>query len=661
MISKQSIDKIFSTIRVEEIVGEYVQLKRAGSNFKGLSPFHEEKSPSFVVSPSKQIWKDFSTGKGGTAISFLMEIENFTYPEALRHAAKKYAIEIEEDQREFSEEAKNAQSERDILYKIHEVANDYFQNILWENDEGRAIGLSYFRERELKDDIIKKFQLGFSPEKKNSFTEYAIEKGYSKEILEKSGLAIFPENAPNGIDRFRERVMFPIHSFSGRVLGFGARILKNNIKTAKYLNSPETEIYHKSNVLYGLNQSKQAISRKNICLLVEGYMDVISLHMSGIENVVASSGTSLTTEQIKLIKRLTENVTILFDGDNAGIKASFRSIDMLLTEGMNIRVLLFPDGDDPDSFARKHPQEYVEKFIENQAMDFIDFKAEILLKEVGNDPIKKAEAIRDIVKSVGFVQNALKREVYLKEVSNKFGLSEQSLFNELDVQRQVNQNHNQHAQQQKEIAAPVKMEIVPFDEEKSDPYLYEILFMENKLIEDMLMFGDVVVKRTDDNNTEYQITVIEEILHHFDEEQYKFLVKGNEIIINQVKEGIQNDELRSGSFFITFMDEEITTKVVDALIPKDDLENWASRNINPPNYGDKVAEHVKGNVLLHKFRYIDYLIKEIDGQLDTYRDTDEVKYLELLKKITLLKQVSMRLNDIIEYTPVKAIYVDRKR
>ncbi|GAA4153207.1 DNA primase [Chryseobacterium ginsenosidimutans] len=661
MISKQTIDKIFSTIRVEEIVGEYVQLKRAGSNFKGLSPFHDEKSPSFVVSPSKQIWKDFSTGKGGTAISFLMEIENFTYPEALRHAAKKYGIEIEEDQREFSEEAKNAQSERDLLYKIHEIANDYFQNFLWEVEEGKSIGLSYFKERELRDDIIKKFQLGYSPEKKNSFTEFAIEKGYSKEILEKSGLSIFPENAPNGIDRFRERVMFPIHSFSGRVLGFGARILKNNVKTAKYLNSPETEIYHKSNVLYGLNQSKQSISRKNVCLLVEGYMDVISLHMSGIENVVASSGTSLTTEQIKLIKRLTENVTILFDGDNAGIKASFRSIDMLLTEGMNIRVLLFPDGDDPDSFARKHPREYVEKFIENEAMDFIDFKAEILLKEVGNDPIKKAEAIRDIVKSVGFVQNALKREVYLKEVSNKFGLSEQSLFNELDVQRQVTQNQTQHVQQQKENAAPAKMEIVPLDEEKADPFLFEVLFMENKLVDHMLMFGDIVLKRTDENNGEYQITVIEEILHHFDEEQYQFLVKGNEIIINQVKEGIQNDELRSGNFFVTFMDEEITTKVVDALLPLDDLENWASRNIFPPNYGDKIADQVKGDVLLHKYRYIDYLIKETANELDKYSDSDQVKYFELIQKISLLKQASIRLSNIIEYSPIKGIYVNRRK
>lgn len=661
MISKQTIDKIFSTIRVEEIVGEYVQLKRAGSNYKGLSPFHEEKTPSFVVSASKQIWKDFSTGKGGTAISFLMEIENFTYPEALRHAAKKYGIEIEEDQREISEEAKNAQTEKDLLYKIHEVANTYFQEILWDDREGRSIGLSYFKERELKDDIIRKFQLGYSPEVKNAFTAYALEKGYSKDILEKSGLSIFPENSPAGVDRFRERVIFPIHSFSGRVLGFGARILKNNVKTAKYLNSPETEIYHKSNVLYGLNQGKQAISRKNACLLVEGYMDVISLHMSGIENVVASSGTSLTTEQIKLIKRLTENVTILFDGDNAGIKASFRSIDMLLTEGMNIRVLLFPDGDDPDSFARKHPQDYVEKYIENEAMDFIDFKAEILLKDIGNDPIKKAEAIRDIVKSVSFVQNALKREVYLKEVSNKFGLSEQSLFNELDVQKQITQNQTHHVQQQQKDKAVPKMEVVPLDEEKEDPFLFQVLFMENKLVEHMLAFGDIVLKRRNEQNEEYEITVIEEILHHFEEEQYTFLIKGNEIIIEQVREGIQKDELRSGNFFVSFMDEAITNKVVDALIPLDDLENWASRNIYPPNYGDKVADQIQGDVLLHKYRYIDYLITETAKELDQYSNTDETKYYELIKKITLLKQASIRLSNIIEYSPIKGIYIDRKR
>lgn len=653
MISKQTIDKIFSTIRVEEIVGEYVQLKRAGSNFKGLSPFHEEKSPSFVVSPSKQIWKDFSTGKGGTAISFLMEIENFTYPEALRHAAKKYAIEIEEDRQEFSEEAKIAQTERDILYKIHEIANDYFQNILWENEEGRSIGLSYFRERELKDDIIRKFQLGYSLEKKNSFTEYAIEKGYSKEILEKSGLSIFPENSPAGIDRFRERVMFPIHSFSGRVLGFGARILKNNIKTAKYLNSPETEIYHKSNVLYGLNQSKQAISRKNVCLLVEGYMDVISLHLSGIENVVASSGTSLTTEQIKLIKRLTENVTILFDGDNAGIKASFRSIDMLLAEGMNIRVLLFPEGDDPDSFARKHPQEYVEKFIENEATDFIDFKAEILLKDAGTDPIKKAEAIRNIVKSVSFVQNALKKEVYLKEVSNKFGLSEQSLFNELDIQKQITQNQTQH--QPKEQQKPAKLEVVPQQAELEDSVQFNIIHQENKLIDTMLMFGDMVLERQDANLEKYEITVIEEILHHFEDENYEFQIPTNQKIIENIKIGIENEEIRAGNFFITLMDEDITLKVADALLSPDDLSDWSTRNIFPPAIGDHLAAEVEANILIHKYYYIHLLIRKMTADLENHRENNPTAYFDSIKKIMMLTEFSRQLATKLEWSPITKV------
>ena len=656
MITKETIDKIFSTIRVEEIIGEYVQLKRAGSNFKGLSPFHEEKSPSFVVSPSKQIWKDFSTGKGGTAISFLMEIENFTYPEALRHAAKKYGIEIEENVREYSEEEKQSQTERDLLYKIHEVANDFFQDQLWKSEEGKMIAYSYFKERELRDDIIKKFQLGYSPEKKNAFTEFALEKAYSKDILEKSGLSIFPENSPSGIDRFRDRVVFPIHSFSGRVLGFGARILKNNVKTAKYLNSPETEIYHKSNVLYGLNQGKQSISRKNLCLLVEGYMDVVSLHQSGIENVVASSGTSLTTEQIKLIKRLTENVTILFDGDKAGIKASFRSIDMLLSEGMNIRVLLFPDGDDPDSFARKHPQEYVENFIDKEAKDFIDFKAEILLKDAGNDPIRKAESIRDIVKSVAFVQNALKREVYLKEVSNKFGLSEQSLFNELQIQTNVTQQQESKPKFEEKKATP-KLEVVTTSEEK-DNISFKVISLENKLIELMLMFGDVIVKRHNTEGKSYEITVIEEILNHFEEEDYNFQIEANKRIIQNVKEGILNNELRNGDFFVNLMDEEITTKAVDALILPDELQNWSSKNIYPPNIGDKISSQVSEDILIHKLYYIDYLIQDIDSKLDGYAEDDE-RYFEELKKITLLKKLSMALSDNLKRAPVTKSHIKR--
>lgn len=638
MISQKTIDKIFSTIRVEEIIGEYVQLKRAGTNFKGLSPFHEEKTPSFVVSPSKQIWKDFSSGKGGTAITFLMEIEGFTYPEALRHAAKKYGIEIEEDQVEYSEEQKKAQSEREILYKIHEVANTFFQENLWKTQEGKTIALSYFKERELHDDIIKKFHLGYSPEKKNAFTEYALAKGYEKEILEKSGISIFPENSPSGIDRFRERVIFPIHSFSGRVLGFGARILKSNVKTAKYLNSPETEIYHKSNVLYGLNQSKQAISRENLCLLVEGYMDVISLHQSGIENVVASSGTALTTEQIKLIKRLTENVTILFDGDAAGIKASFRSIDMLLSEGMNIRVVLFPDGDDPDSFARKNPRDFVEDFIKNQAKDFIDFKAEILLKEANNDPIKKAEAIRDIVKSIGFVSNALKQEVYLKQVSTHFGLSEQSLFNELGVQKQVVQ---QQKPAEKREANVVKLEKVQEFTETINP----LLVLEEKLVELMLKFGQFKLFRKTPDNENYETTVIEEIINHLEEDQYQPISPLNQRIIEEIKAGIRQNELRSSDFFKTFMDEEVVTKTADALINAHETSNWEKHNIYFSKEEELVDKIVKDVIIRHKREFVVKIINDLKHQISEENSAET--YLKIINLTKLKNKIDENLFRIL--------------
>lgn len=635
MISKATIDKIFSTIRVEEIIGEYVQLKRAGSNFKGLSPFHDEKTASFVVSPSKQIWKDFSSGKGGTAISFLMEIENFTYPEALRHAAKKYGIEIEEDTRELTEDEKKSQTDKELLFKIHEVASNFFQEQLFETEEGKTIGYSYFKERALRDEIIKKFQLGYSPEKKNAFTEYALDKGYSKEILEKSGLSIFPENSPNGVDRFRERVIFPIHSFSGRVLGFGARILKNNLKTAKYLNSPETEIYHKSNVLYGLNQSKQSISKNNLCLLVEGYMDVIALHQSGIENVVSSSGTALTVEQIKLIKRLTENVTILFDGDKAGIKASFRSIDMLLSESMNIRVLLFPDGDDPDSFARKHSQEYVENFIQKEAKDFIDFKAEILLKEAGDDPIKKAESIRDIVKSVGFVQNALKQEIYLKEVSNKFQLSEQSLFNELNVQKQL-QKQQSTPQHKQEAPIKPKLEKVPDVIDSVNP----ILVLEEKMVELMLKYGDRILNRTDEENNAYQITVIEEIITHLEVDQCEIQSPLNQKIIDEIKSGIAENELRSGNFFMTLMDEEITGKIADALVEPYENSDWGKYQIFFSTEEEVLPKLVQDVIFRYKREYILKIINDMKMQLSQNENNDET-----YKKIISLNQLRKELDE----------------
>lgn len=640
MITKQTIDKIFSAIRVEEIVGEYVQLKRAGSNFKGLSPFVDEKSPSFVVSPSKQIWKDFSSGKGGTAISFLMEIENFTYPEALRHAAKKYGIEIEEDKRELSEDEKKAQTDRDLLYKIHEVANDFFQNQMLETEEGKNIGYAYFKERELKDEIIKKFQLGYSPETKNAFTEFALEKGYSKEILEKSGLSIFPEHTPNGIDRFRERVIFPIHSFSGRVLGFGARILKSNVKTAKYLNSPETEIYHKSNVLYGLFQSKQSISRENLCLLVEGYMDVVALHQSGIENVVASSGTALTIEQIKLIKLLTENVTILFDGDAAGIKASFRSIDLLLSEGMNIRVLLFPDGDDPDSFSRKHPQDFVENFIKTQAQDFIDFKAEILLKEAENDPIKKAEAIRNIVKSIGFVNNVLKQEVFIKQIATQFGLSEQSLFNELGIQKQVVAQQNRPIRKEETFTPKLEKVAEVF------PTINPLYILEEKLVELLLKYGDRILERKDAEGNPYQITVIEEIVNHLNEDSCEIQSPLNQKIIEEIKQGIAENEIRSGTFFMTLMDENISGKIADALVEPYETSDWNKHNIYFSTEEELVPRIVQDVIFRHKREYIVKLIHDSKTELSEQKANDET-YEKIIKLTQLKNKIDEKLYRIL--------------
>lgn len=634
MITKETIDKIFSAIRVEEIIGEYVQLKRTGSNYKGLSPFVDEKTPSFVVSPSKQIWKDFSSGKGGTAITFLMEIEGFSYPEALRYAAKKYGIEVEENLRELTEEERKAQTDKDLLYKIHEVANHFFQEQLYDTEEGQLIGWAYFKERELKPEIIKKFQLGYSPQKFNAFSQYALNKGYSKEILEKSGLSIFSERNPEGIDRFRERVIFPIQSFSGRVLGFGGRILKSNEKSAKYLNSPETEIYHKSQVLYGLAQSKQAISKENYCLLVEGYMDVISLHQNGIENVVASSGTALTTEQIKLIKRLTENVTILFDGDAAGIKASFRSIDMLLSEEMNIRVLLFPEGHDPDSFSRSHSMEYVKNFIRDNSKDFIDFKAEILLKDAENDPIKKAEAVRDIVKSVAHVSNGLKQEVYLKQVASQFGLTERNLFDELQNQKQLLSGQNQPKPK-------IKM-VQSIPQEIWDKKINPLLVLEEKLVEYLLKYGNRVLERRNEQNEIYETTVAEEIIQHLSEDDYVIQSVINQKIIDEIKKGLKQNEIRSGNFFFGLLDENISGKVADALVENHEISNWRQYNIFITKEEDLLEKIVQDVIIRHKREYVMKMMRELKNNLDTANDKVEI-YQKIIKLNELKNQIDEKL------------------
>ena len=407
MITKETIDKVYEAARVEEVIGDFVQLKRAGSNFKGLSPFSDERSPSFMVSPAKGIWKDFSSGKGGNAIAFIMEHSQFTYPEAIRFLAKKYNIEVEET--ELSDEDKVVANEKESLFLVSEFASKYFQDTLINSEEGKAIGLSYFKERGFTNDTIKKFNLGYSPNQWDALTKEALGKGYKLEFLEKTGLTISGEDKQ--FDRFKGRVMFPIQSMSGRVLGFGGRILTNDKKAAKYLNSPESDLYHKSKVLYGIYHAKQAIAKQDNCYLVEGYTDVIQMHQAGIENVVSSSGTALTPDQIRLINRLTKNVTMLFDGDAAGLRASIRGIDLILEEGMNVKVCTFPDGEDPDSFAKKTPLQDLIQYFDDNAMDFIQFKASLLMKDAKNDPIKKAELIRDMVASISKIPDRIKREV----------------------------------------------------------------------------------------------------------------------------------------------------------------------------------------------------------------------------------------------------------
>ena len=442
MISRETIDKVFETVRVEEVIGDYVNLKKAGANFKGLSPFADEKSPSFMVSPVKQIWKDFSSGKGGNAITFLMEHEHYSYPEAIRFLAKKYNIELEET--EQSDEQKEQANERESMYLVSEFAKNYFHNILLSSEKGKAIGLSYFHERGFTDETIKKFELGYSLDQWSAFTDTAIDKKYALEFLEKTGLTIVKHSQEAGkkenkFDRFKGRIMFPIHSMSGRVLGFGGRTLLTDKKAAKYVNSPESEIYHKSKVLYGLYQAKQDIAKEDNCYLVEGYTDVISLVQAGVKNVVASSGTALTSDQIRLINRLTPNITVLFDGDAAGIRASIRGIDLILEQGLNVKVVAFPDGDDPDSFSKNKSHDEITNYLKENAKDFIQFKTSLLLEETKNDPIKKAELIRNIVLSISKIPNNIQREIYIQECAMIMGISEEVLFNELSQNRKKEQ------------------------------------------------------------------------------------------------------------------------------------------------------------------------------------------------------------------------------
>jgi DNA primase len=644
MISKETIDKIFSTARVEEVISDFINLKKSGSNYKGLSPFVDEKTPSFMVSPSKQIWKDFSSGKGGNVVTFIMEHEHYTYPEALRYLAKKYNIEIEEDNKELSENQKEIQLNKESLYQLSEVANEYYQNQLWKTEEGVNVGISYFRERNIRDDIIKQFQLGYSPKDWSAFTHFAFDKGYKKEVLDQSGLTIFKEGSDQGFDRFRERVIFPIHSFSGRVLGFGGRILKNNVKTSKYINSSESEIYHKSQVLYGLFQAKSFIIKEDNCFLVEGYMDVISLYQNGIKNVVASSGTSLTVEQIRLIKRLTNNITVLYDGDQAGIKASFRSIDMILEQEMNVKVLLFPDGEDPDSFARKHTADEIEEFFKKNSKDFIQFKTDVLLKETNGDPIKKATLIRDIVGSIALIKNLIQKEVYVKECSRILDISEQVLFSELAQLSQQNIQSEYRNKKQPSVLHPVSK-----SQQEEIDFIYKI---EEDILELMLSYGDheIVINYVEEEEP-YTTTVIEEIVYRFKEDDLQFTLDFYNKIYLEIIEGIENNQLRTGEYFIKSPEVEVTKFTVGKLLKKYSIsDNWELKEIYVPTLEQNLSKNTKDVILTYKAIRIKEMNKILAKELIS-EEISEERRLEIFNQIItldkLLKQIHKLENRVI--------------
>jgi DNA primase len=651
LITRETIDKVFETARVEEVIGDFVQLKRAGSNYKGLSPFSDERSPSFMVSPVKQIWKDFSSGKGGSVVTFLMEHEHFTYPEAIRFLANKYNIEIEET--EVSQEDKIEANEKESLYLVSEFAKSYFHDTLLNSEEGKAIGLSYFKERGFTNDTIAKFGLGYSPESWDAFTKEALAKGYQLEFLDKVGLTILREDGKH-FDRFKGRVMFPIQSLSGRNLGFGGRILTNDKKAAKYLNSPESDIYHKSKVLYGIFHAKQAIAKQNNCYLVEGYTDVIQMHQAGIENVVASSGTALTPDQIRLINRLTKNITVLFDGDAAGLRASVRGIDLILEEGMNVKVCTFPDGDDPDSFARKNSYEDLVSYLENNAKDFIQFKASLLMNEAQNDPIKKADLIRDMVVSISKIPDRIKREIYIQETARIMDISEQVLLNTLAqlVQKDISEAGKKLKQEQKAFEV-VKNE--PLVQQEKVNIVYEL---ERKIIEMLLLYGsqqadfdDYILKANEEGEMiEEKETntakVFQRIYLSLQEDEVELAnPMFQEIYTDLIAYYNQNEEFNIEHYLMQLSPEH-SQMVTDILMSeeKELLHNWETKHIYVKTKDKNVSQYVSETIISLREYLINKLIMDL---MHKYSGEDETDLEEIKTTINDYNKLKVNLTNKI--------------
>lgn len=639
-------------MRVEEVIGDFVQLKRAGSNYKGLSPFSNERTPSFMVSPAKQIWKDFSSGKGGNAIAFLMEHEHFTYPEALRYLAKKYHIEIEEN--EISSEEKEKENERESLYIVSEFAQKFFAQTLTETEEGKAIGLTYFKERGFSLETIKKFRLGYSPDAWTAFTDTALAKGFQLQFLENTGLTIVKDDKK--FDRFKGRVMFPIHSMSGRVLGFGGRILTQDKKAAKYLNSPESEIYHKSKILYGIFHAKQAIVKADNCFLVEGYTDVIQLHQKGIENVVASSGTALTPDQIRLIHRLTNNITMLYDGDAAGLRASIRGVDLILEQGMNVKICTFPEGEDPDSFARKTAYEDLVLYLENNATDFIRFKASLLMQEAKNDPIKKAETIRDIVESISKISDLIKQEIYIRECASIMDISENVLFSTLSQITKKDLYQGQKVERNKPL------EVTRTKAEQAKIAINRLNVLERDLIKHLLLYGDRICTFTDailvaDENgklqeklVEQDLKVYEKIFLELQEDEIEFsnpiFKEVYDLIVLQYTENQQF----SVQSVINQLPIEISQEISQMIMEDENLQlhDWLRKDIVAKDKDAKVEVAVSDIILNIRSLLVKQLIASISENMKNASEEQKAEFLEdIMNYIQLQKILAKRLNRVI--------------